>query len=332
MNRIPSVDLLRSVIIRKGEALRTIGIIAWTAILVCTTVSCSERVQKTTGRLLESAVAGWVEGHAKHAAESQQSQSNSQPAGGEQNSMSQSDVDEFAAEVAKDLPMMVDEVTKVVAITSEPGLILRFRSEVALPDGRVIQAGELQKELIEEWCDNKDYRDLLDLGVVAKFEYVDPVGHVLSRHLVSSGQCSHRISLTGTLGPSDGKGIEKPSAEMPPQPDLAVFVGQHPVELLKVRPVEQKLAALLGQDYEHFVNGLSVSTGLQLSNDYYVGAGCAPHSCGIDEAAFAMQKMTGKVIALQLIGGEDIKLYGVSSGAELPFPLYRWYKEHGGPS
>lgn len=112
--------------------------------------------------------------------------------------------------------------------------------------------------------------------------------------------------------------------------DLSKYVGQHPAEVLNELAIQEKFKALLGNDYSRFFESLSVSSELEIKGNFYVGSGCAPHVCSIEESAFAINKETGEVFACILSDGKTIKSFGVTSEQNLPAPLYAWYKEHGG--
>lgn len=115
-------------------------------------------------------------------------------------------------------------------------------------------------------------------------------------------------------------------------PDLTQYVGKHPTDVFNEKLVTQKFKALLGKDYDHFFDSLSVAGDLELKGDYYFGSGCMPHVCTIEEAAFAIHRVTGEVLAVQLADGKQLFTFGVSSGSGLPGPLRDWYKEKGGPN
>lgn len=121
-------------------------------------------------------------------------------------------------------------------------------------------------------------------------------------------------------------------SEPPQLADLSKYVGQHPMEVFNELDVQEKFQALLGNEYNRFFNNLSVSSELELKGNFYVGSGCSPHNCTIDESAFAINKETGEAFATILNGGETIQWFGVNSEQNLPAPLYVWYIEHGGQS
>ena len=123
---------------------------------------------------------------------------------------------------------------------------------------------------------------------------------------------------------------------LPPNPqtsqpvDLSKYVGKHPKDVFEEKEITEKFKALLGKDYKQFIGNLEVSSSLELKGDFYVGEGCAPHSCSIDESAFVINKVNGVVHAIILVEGKEMYFFGANSAKNLPAPLYAWYKEHGG--
>lgn len=116
-------------------------------------------------------------------------------------------------------------------------------------------------------------------------------------------------------------------------PDLSGYVGQHPMEIFKEESVAQKFKTLLGKEYDNFFDSLSVASQLELKGDYYYGSGCLPHSCSIEESAFAINKVNGEVLAARLIEGKEVKSFGFSAtGGEAPEPFRTWYKERTAPN
>lgn len=63
-----------------------------------------------------------------------------------------------------------------------------------------------------------------------------------------------------------------------------------------------------------------------------MGSGCTAHSRGVDEAAFAVNKVTVDVSASMLLDCKEIIWFGADAAANLPVPLYLWLKEHEGVS
>ena len=119
----------------------------------------------------------------------------------------------------------------------------------------------------------------------------------------------------------------------PTQPaDLSEYVGQHPADIFNDTEVKQKFKVLLGDYYDRFVTNINVASEIEQKYNFYFGSGCSPHSCGIDESAFAIDIETGEVFASMLSNGETIQTFGVTTEQNLPAPLYAWYKDKGGPN
>lgn len=115
--------------------------------------------------------------------------------------------------------------------------------------------------------------------------------------------------------------------------DLSRYVGQHPMEIFKEEAVAQKFKTLLGKEYGNFFDSLSVASELELKGDYYFGSGCLPHACSIEESAFALNKLTGEVMAARLVEGKEVKSFGFSAnGGDAPEPFRAWYKERTAPN
>jgi hypothetical protein len=85
---------------------------------------------------------------------------------------------------------------------------------------------------------------------------------------------------------------------------------------------------------EDFATRLSaVSPIVETEDGYYFGSGCAAHECGENEAAWVINKTTGKGAAIimrsipAIPGGtaahENFELYGT-----IPTPLMDWAVEH----
>ncbi|WP_241120552.1 SHOCT domain-containing protein [Achromobacter xylosoxidans] len=119
----------------------------------------------------------------------------------------------------------------------------------------------------------------------------------------------------------------------PTTQDLSKYLGEHPNTMLNDPSVKEKFAALFGSDkaeHEHFMNNLSVAGGVKEQDGFYFGEGQADHLGGVEEAAFAINKSTGKVFAIILVEGKTIKWAGVKAEQDLPPPLLAWNKERSG--
>lgn len=125
--------------------------------------------------------------------------------------------------------------------------------------------------------------------------------------------------------------ITSPEEVLPP---LDNYVGQHPREIFKEPAIVSKFQSLLidPESYGIFRPRIDVSSGVELKNGFYVGAGCLPHACGSDEAAFAINRRSGEAYAIMIVDGKQITWYGVKDASALPAPLLKWFNEHNGPS
>lgn len=114
-----------------------------------------------------------------------------------------------------------------------------------------------------------------------------------------------------------------------PQPmaDISKYVGVHASEIFQDLVIQEKFKALLGSEYDHFIDNLGVATRLELKGNFYVGSGSsAPTHRGIDDSAFAIDKKTGDVFAC-ILSEEVIKCASGNSQHKLPAPLHDWYTE-----
>jgi hypothetical protein len=133
--------------------------------------------------------------------------------------------------------------------------------------------------------------------------------------------------LSGAPDVVPAKPSVAPAARMEVLPILSGYIDQPPADVLNEAVVAQRFRALLGDELEAFIESLATSDGLKSIGDFYFGAGCAPHVCSIEEAAFAIHKTTGQSYAARLIDGKTIRVYGVASGRELPEPLRQWWQD-----
>ena len=174
--------------------------------------------------------------------------------------------------------------------------------------------------------------DMFAVSIKEKGDLEDPITFVFRREgLLTWKLASLRLPTQKASERQVTSALQIQETARPPQlPDLSKYVGQHPTEVFKELSVQEKFKALLGNDYGRFFEDLSVSSELELKGDFYLGSGCAPHVCGIEQSAFVINKKTGEVFASILSDGKTIKSFGVNSEQNLPAPLYAWYKEHGG--
>ncbi len=86
-----------------------------------------------------------------------------------------------------------------------------------------------------------------------------------------------------------------------------------------------------------FSSRLNVVSPVDSSGNYYFGSGCAPHECTMNEAAWAIDKMTGNGAAVivkyipdspGMASHENFQLYGATMET-LPPPLAAWADQQG---
>ena len=105
---------------------------------------------------------------------------------------------------------------------------------------------------------------------------------------------------------------------------LDKYLGQHPRKIFKAQAIVKKFKSLLGNKYDSFINNLSVSDSLKRKGDFYFASGCAPHACGDEEAAFAINARSGDIYVMNLINMyKQLDARGTTN--DLPAPLIEWY-------
>lgn len=104
------------------------------------------------------------------------------------------------------------------------------------------------------------------------------------------------------------------------------LVGIHPQDAVKDSRISQKLKSIAtGNQYDNFIDNLSVADTTVVSGDYIFGSGCAPHVCSIEEGAFVINTKTGELSAAMLNEGNSLVVLGGQSADSLPEPLNKWY-------
>lgn len=109
--------------------------------------------------------------------------------------------------------------------------------------------------------------------------------------------------------------------------DLNELGDQHPTVIFDNQSIKEQFQFILGNNYEGLVKNLDVASGIKVDGDFYFGSGCATHSCGTEEAAFAVNSVNGHIFAA-ILEDKKIKIFGVNDLESLPSPLYNWYKSH----
>jgi hypothetical protein len=119
--------------------------------------------------------------------------------------------------------------------------------------------------------------------------------------------------------------------------------GQEPTEKYSDYVLNQAvfdyMPASLKAVKEDFATRLSVVTPIVETEDgYYFGKGCAAHECGENEAAWVINKTTGKSAAIimryvparpEIAAHENFELYRTAGLDSIPTPLTDWAVQHG---
>ena len=138
-----------------------------------------------------------------------------------------------------------------------------------------------------------------------------------------------------TLVSADGQKLHT-GFELALQNDLAILVGKYSDYILSPNMFDLMPASLQAAKAD-FVARLNVVSPIDSSGRYYFGSGCAPHECGMNEAAWVMDKMTGngEAVIMKYIptdaasaAHEDFLLYGGIKD-NLPPPLASWAYQQG---
>jgi outer membrane murein-binding lipoprotein Lpp len=120
------------------------------------------------------------------------------------------------------------------------------------------------------------------------------------------------------------------------QHDLAILAGKYSDYILSPTMFELMPASLKGAKAD-FSARLGVISPIDSDGRYYFGSGCAPHECTMNEAAWVIDKITGKSAAVimkyipdtpVIASHENFQLYGATMG-NLPPPLASWANQQG---
>lgn len=104
------------------------------------------------------------------------------------------------------------------------------------------------------------------------------------------------------------------------------FLGKPPLNLLNDEYYLNVSKKLLGNHYDKFLANIAVSSGIEMDSNYLLGFGCNEGICPTEQAAFAIDKLSGQMIAV-LVTSEGDLLFGVDSVDKLPENLQSWYTQ-----
>lgn len=152
------------------------------------------------------------------------------------------------------------------------------------------------------------------------------------RHLKEKG-----ILVSSLPSTSEWPDTSPPAPESPPLPyasgqevsdikniDLSNYLFKPSISIFNDAAIKSQFLALLGDDYSIFYASLSESTYLEFNSNFYIGSGCATASCGTTEAAFAIDRESGKVFASIVTDSHAIKSFGGAPGPNFPSFLNDW--------
>ncbi|MGA2671953.1 MAG: hypothetical protein ABSE99_01885 [Terracidiphilus sp.] len=120
------------------------------------------------------------------------------------------------------------------------------------------------------------------------------------------------------------------------QRNLAILNGKYSDYIVSSDFFEMMPASLKEAKVD-FVTRLNVASPIESDADYFFGSGCKAHECGENEAAWAIDKTTGKGTAVimknepanaEMSADLYFRVYGINDG-EFPRPLLEWAEQKG---
>ncbi|MCA6218931.1 hypothetical protein KGA65_20500 [Ideonella sp. B7] len=106
------------------------------------------------------------------------------------------------------------------------------------------------------------------------------------------------------------------------------LVGMHPYDIVRSKDWRQKFKNITKSEYAKFVERLTVASEAEQRGVWVVGAGLAPHSGGVDEAAFAINTQSGEVFGVMMEDQSKLSSFGFgASGESAPPYLASWLKQ-----
>ena len=124
---------------------------------------------------------------------------------------------------------------------------------------------------------------------------VNAVGTPGNTNVLANSESNNQnaVNVTNTVSESKPSDEENRLTQLPA---IVKFVGKYPYELLKSRhAVKQRLRHFLGPNFSKFDGNLSVQGQFTIVGGVMIATGCAPHSCGTEEAALAIDLSTGSI-------------------------------------
>ncbi|HRH44753.1 MAG TPA: hypothetical protein PKY82_24155 [Pyrinomonadaceae bacterium] len=108
--------------------------------------------------------------------------------------------------------------------------------------------------------------------------------------------------------------------------NLVKYINEYPVKLMKVPAIKTRLKTLLGKNYSTFESYITVQSPMTRVGDFLFASGCLPHSCTINEAAFAIDLKNKRIHAVIYEQNITPKFFNEDK-TETPKVLLDWIKE-----
>lgn len=138
------------------------------------------------------------------------------------------------------------------------------------------------------------------------------------------------LGLAGIIAFSAIAAAAQTSTRRPALPaNLARYVDEYPVKLMKVPAVRARLKALLGNRYADFDTSISVQHTMTRDGDFLFASGCTPHACTISEAAFVIDLKNRRIHAVMYEKDEPPRFFNEDKTAT-PKILLDWVAELNG--
>jgi hypothetical protein len=114
----------------------------------------------------------------------------------------------------------------------------------------------------------------------------------------------------------------KPPAKEPVS--LMSTIGMRPCNIVRLKMWKEKFASITKEQYPQLVESLKVANKTTREGDWLVGSGLRPHMGGTEEAAIAINIITGKVFAAMMIDTGTFETFGFVSIQDAPPYLSNW--------
>lgn len=108
--------------------------------------------------------------------------------------------------------------------------------------------------------------------------------------------------------------------------NMAKYIDEYPVKLMKVPSVKARLKTLLGKKYSTFDLYIAVQAPTKQVGDFLIASGCLPHACTISQSAFAIDLKNKRIHAV-IYEKDKLPKYYNEDKAATPQVLIDWVNE-----